>query len=77
MKKVTREHPVLISDGSSLHDFGGEAKVAELIERIRDVYCVDVRDVAAGKGRIADILGRIGRGERGPRAYHGPAEDSR
>jgi hypothetical protein len=52
-----RSDPVFISDLSSLDEFGDEAKVAELVQRIRDVYGIEVTDIASGN--IADILDRI------------------
>ncbi len=53
----TRSDAVFISDESSLDEFGDEAKVAELLQRIKDVYGVEVTDIASGA--IADILERI------------------
>ena len=52
-----RSDPVFISDLSSLGDFGDEEKVAELVRRIKDVYGVEVGDLA--DGNIAAILERI------------------
>ncbi len=57
----SRNDPVFISDESSLHDFGDAAKVQELATRIRDVYSIDVSDIAADSGNIAPILERISR----------------
>jgi hypothetical protein len=51
--------PVFVSDMSSLADFGDDTKVQELVERIKDVYSIDVTDIASGTGNIADILKRI------------------
>lgn len=55
----SRNDPVFISDESSLHDFGDTTKVQELATRIRDVYSIDVSDIAEDSGNIAAILERI------------------
>lgn len=55
----TKNDPVFLSDESSLHDFGDAAKVHELATRTKDVYSIDVTDIADGTGNIADILDRI------------------
>ena len=57
----SRDDPVFISDESSLHDFGDATKVQELVTRIRDVYSIDVADIAEDSGNIAEILERISR----------------
>jgi len=57
----SRNDPVFISDESSLHDFGDGAQVQELVARTRDVYAIDVSDIAGDSGNIAEILERISR----------------
>ena len=46
-----------ISDESSLWDFGTGTDITELQDRVREVYGVDVSDVASGN--IAEIVERI------------------
>jgi hypothetical protein len=55
----TKNDPVFISDDSSLSDFGDNAKVQELVQRIKVVYSVDVSDIANESGNIATIIERI------------------
>jgi hypothetical protein len=55
----TKNDPVFISDDSSLSDFGDDAKVKELVQRIKIVYSVDVSDIANEPGNIATIIERI------------------
>jgi hypothetical protein len=59
-----RSDPVFISDLSSLGEFGDAEKVAELVRRIKEVYGVEVADMA--DGNIADILERIQKKGRQP-----------
>lgn len=54
-----------ISDESSLWDLDSEATSESLQAKIRDVYGVDVSDIASGN--IADILDRIARERDGVR----------
>jgi hypothetical protein len=52
-----RSDPVFISDLSSLGEFGDEARVAELVRRVRDVFGVEVTETRDGD--IADVLEQI------------------
>ncbi len=67
----SRNDPVFISDESSLHDFGDTAKVQELATRIKDVYSIDVADIAEDSGNIAEILERISRADEQSRGRIG------
>jgi len=49
---------VFISDCSSLTDFGDETRVAEIEQKIREIYGVDVSDLKGGL--VCEVLGRIG-----------------
>ncbi len=60
----TRSDPVFISDESTLDEFGDETRLAELRRRIKDVYGVEVTDIAGGN--IADILELIGKRREQP-----------
>ena len=46
-----------VSDETSLADFGGVSSQATLVGRIRDIYGVEVSDIA--NGNLADIFNRI------------------
>ena len=73
----TKNDPVFISDDSSLSDFGDDAKVQELVQRIKVVYSVDVSDIVNESGNIATIIERIEKaGEPAARPYGSPAAGS-
>jgi hypothetical protein len=52
------EDPVFISDQSSLGDFDGVNGGVNLVERVREVFGVDVSDIT--DGNLASIFKRIG-----------------
>jgi hypothetical protein len=60
VKRVLELDWAWISDESSLDDFHGDETNKRLIDRIRDIYGVDVSDISSGN--LADIFDRIAKG---------------
>ena len=60
VKRVLEIDWAWISDESSLYDFHGDESNKKLIDRIRDIYGVDVSEISSGN--LADIFDRIAKG---------------